>query len=87
MPTVSTAPVRPPFVDVASAGLPKDGDARAGYALLTQRSGGWEVKHRRVGFDVERVARDIAKCGMPDAARHVKVLRRHRYKQLDLAIP
>jgi predicted phosphodiesterase len=75
------------FVDVASAGLPKDGDPRAGYALLTQRSGGWEVKHRRVVFDVERVARDIMKSGMPGAARHVKVLRRHRYKQLDVAIP
>lgn len=75
------------FVDVASAGLPKDGDPRAGYALLTQRSGGWEVKHRRVAFDVERVARDIEKCGMPDAARHVRVLRRHRYKALDVAIP
>ena len=75
------------FIDVASAGLPKDGDPRAGYALLTQRSGGWQVKHRRVPFDVERVARDIAKCGMPDAARRIRVLRRHRYKQLDLAIP
>jgi predicted phosphodiesterase len=75
------------LVDVASAGLPKDGDPRAGYALFTKRSGGWEVKHRRVAFDVERVARDITKSGMPDAARHVKVLRRHRYKQLDVAIP
>ena len=75
------------FVNVASAGLPKDGDPRAGYALFTERSGGWEVKHRRVAFDVERVAHDILKSGMPDAARHVRVLRRHRYKQLDLAIP
>lgn len=75
------------LIDVASAGLPKDGDARAGYALLTQRSGGWEVKHRRVPFDVERVARDIERSGMPQAAKRVKVLRRHRYKQLDVAIP
>jgi predicted phosphodiesterase len=75
------------FVDVASAGLPKDGDARAGYALLTRRSGGWEVKHRRVVFDVERVVREIERSGMPEAAKRVKVLRRHRYKQLDVAIP
>ncbi len=75
------------FVNVASAGLPKDGDARAGYALLTERPGGWQVKHRRVDFDVDRVARDIAKSGMPEAARHIKILRRHRYKQLDVAIP
>ncbi|MGP6158975.1 MAG: hypothetical protein ACLPYS_15955 [Vulcanimicrobiaceae bacterium] len=43
------------LVNVSSAGLPKDGDARAAYAILTQRSGGWEVKHRRVAFDAEGV--------------------------------
>jgi putative phosphoesterase len=75
------------FVNVASAGLPKDGDPRAGYAILTQRSGGWQVKHRRVPFDVERVARDIAKSGMPDAEKRLRVLRRHRYKSIDERIP
>ena len=75
------------LVDVASAGLPKDGDARAGYALLTERSGGWQVKHRRVAFDVDAVERDIAKSGMPDAKKRINVLRRHRYKQLDERIP
>ncbi|MDQ2859033.1 MAG: metallophosphatase family protein [Candidatus Eremiobacteraeota bacterium] len=75
------------FVNVASAGLPKDGDERAGYALLTQRSGGWQVKHRRVPFDVERVAQDIAKSGMPDVKKRTSVLRRHRYKQIDERIP
>jgi predicted phosphodiesterase len=75
------------FVNVSSAGLPKDGDPRAGYALLTQRSGGWEVKHRRVSFDVERVVDDIEKSGMPSPRKRVRVLRRHRYKQLDERIP
>jgi predicted phosphodiesterase len=75
------------FVNVASAGLPKDGDARAGYAILTQRGDGWQVKHRRVEFDVEKVARDIEKSGMPGAKKRVNVLRRHRYKQLDERIP
>jgi predicted phosphodiesterase len=75
------------FVNVASAGLPKDGDPRAGYAILTQRSGGWEVKHRRVPFDVDRVAREIETSGMPDAKKRVNVLRRHRYKALDERIP
>jgi len=75
------------FVNVSSAGLPKDGDPRAGYALLTQRSGGWQIKHRRVPFDVERVAREIEKSGMPAAEKRVRVLRRHRYKQIDERIP
>jgi predicted phosphodiesterase len=75
------------FVNVASAGLPKDGDARAGYAILTQRPGGWQVKHRRVDFDVDKVARDIEKSGMPDVPKRIKVLRRGRYKQLTAGIP
>jgi predicted phosphodiesterase len=75
------------LVDVASAGLPKDGDPRAGYAILTRRPGGWEVKHRRVAFDVEKAVRDIERSGMPEAKKRVNVLRRHRYKQLDERIP
>jgi predicted phosphodiesterase len=75
------------FVCVASAGLPKDGDPRANYAILTQRSGGWEAKHRRVAFNVEKVARDIHKSGMPETKTRVKVLLRHRYKELTNVIP
>ena len=75
------------FVNVSSAGLPKDGDARAGYAIFTRRSGGWEVKHRRVPFDVENVVRDIEESGMPGREKRISVLRRHRYKKLDGPIP
>jgi len=75
------------LVNVASAGLPKDGDPRAVYAILTQRSGGWEVKHRRVPFNVDAVERDIVRAGMPDAKKRTNVLRRHRYKNLDERIP
>jgi predicted phosphodiesterase len=75
------------FVNVASAGLPKDGDPRVGYAILTQRSGGWQVKHRRVDFDVEKYAREIEKSGMPDTKKRLTVLRRHRYKAIDERIP
>ena len=75
------------LVNVSSAGLPKDGDPRAGYAILTQRSGGWEVKHRRVAYDVERVAREIERSGMPNVEKRVRVLRRHRYKQIDERVP
>ncbi len=75
------------LVDVSSAGLPKDGDPRAHYAILIERSGGWEVKSRRVPFDVERVADEIIREKMPDPGRLLKVLRRHRYKQIERAIP
>ncbi len=75
------------LVNVASAGLPKDGDPRAGYAILTERSGGWEVKHRRVAFDVKRVATQLRTCGIPQCDERINVLRRHRYKKLKTIIP
>jgi predicted phosphodiesterase len=70
------------FVNVASAGLPKDGDARAHYAILTQQNGGWSVRSRRVAFDVDRVEKQLRKSGMPGASERIDVLRKHRYKQL-----
>jgi putative phosphoesterase len=75
------------LVNVASAGLPKDGDPRAGYAIFTERDGGWQVKHRRVPFDVKKVATQLADCGIPESAELIATLRRHRYKQLKSLIP
>jgi len=75
------------LVNVASAGLPKDGDSRACYAIVTQRSGGWEIKHRRVAFDVKKVATQLADCGIPGSTELIATLRRHRYKRLKNSIP
>ena len=75
------------LANVASAGLPKDGDPRAGYAILTERTGGWQVKHRRVAFDVKRVATQLADCGIPESAELIATLRRHRYKRFKTLIP
>jgi putative phosphoesterase len=75
------------LVNVSSAGLPKDGDPRAAYALLIERPGGWEAKHRRVAFDVKKVATQLADSGIPDSADLISTLRRHRYKRLKTQIP
>ena len=75
------------LVNVASAGLPKDGDPRACYALFTQRDGGWQVKHRRVPFDVKKVATQLADCGIPGSDDLIATLRHHRYKRLKSHIP
>lgn len=75
------------LVNVSSAGLPKDGDSRASYAILTERGGGWQVKHRRVAFDVKKVATQLTDCGIPESAELIATLRRHRYKQLKHLIP
>jgi putative phosphoesterase len=75
------------LVNVASAGLPKDGDPRAGYAIFTEREGGWQVKHRRVAFDTKRVATQLVDCGIPESAELIATLRRHRYKGLKNLVP
>ncbi len=75
------------LVNVSSAGLPKDGDPRAHYAILTQRSGGWQVRSRRVDFDVEKTARDLERSGIPQLVKRRKVLERHRYKALGAIVP
>ncbi|HEV3090611.1 MAG TPA: metallophosphoesterase family protein [Candidatus Cybelea sp.] len=75
------------LVNVAAVGVPKDGDPRASYAILTERAGGWEVKHRRVPFDVKKVATQLSDSGIPESAELIATLRRHRYKQLKKIIP
>ena len=71
------------LVDVASVGIPKDGDPRASYALLTRRAGGWEVKLRRVAFDRDAYVRALESCGIPHPEQLVKVFERGRYPRLD----
>jgi putative phosphoesterase len=75
------------LVNVASCGLPKDGDARAGYAIFTEHASGWAVKHRRVDFDVKKVATQLADCGIPGNEELIATLRRHRYKRLKGFVP
>jgi predicted phosphodiesterase len=75
------------LVNVASAGLPKDGDPRVNYGLFTERAGGWEVKLRRVPFNVKKVARELEESGIPDLKERLRVLERHRYKELGATIP
>ena len=70
------------LVNVASAGLPKDGDPRAHYAILTRRAFGWEVASRRVAFDVAKVERQLRRSGIPDVEERIATLRRHRYPKL-----
>jgi predicted phosphodiesterase len=67
------------LTDVASAGLPKDGDPRAHYAILSKRSGGWEIQSRRVVFDVDKVAKQLEKSGHPDVHERLATLRGARY--------
>lgn len=54
------------FVNVGSAGKPKDGDPRACWALVETLSDGVNVEIRRVAYDVEKVAQAILDSDLPD---------------------
>lgn len=51
------------FINVGSAGKPKDGDPRACWALIDTVSG--EVAFRRVAYDVEAAARAVEASDLP----------------------
>ena len=55
------------FVNTGSVGRPKDGDARAGYALLIiDGAGSIAVEHVRVPYDVARATDAIRQSDLPD---------------------
>ncbi len=54
------------FVNCGSVGKPKDGDARAAFAIFDLDAAG-EVRAsiERVPYDAEAVAREVAAAGLP----------------------
>jgi predicted phosphodiesterase len=55
------------FVNTGSVGRPKDGDPRAGYAILTIGTGGpIAVEHIRVPYDVSRASDAVRRSELPD---------------------
>jgi putative phosphoesterase len=54
------------FVNCGSVGKPKDGDPRAAFANLTATAAGVEASIRRVEYDAEGVAREVAAAGLPE---------------------
>jgi putative phosphoesterase len=54
------------FVNCGSVGKPKDGDARAGFAVLGSNSNGVDVEIVRVAYDAEGVAAEMREVGLPE---------------------
>jgi putative phosphoesterase len=54
------------FVNCGSVGKPKDGDARACFAVLEQNSDGVAVSIERAAYDALAVAREMRTVGLPD---------------------
>jgi len=53
------------LIDVASVGLPMDGDLRAAYAILEWDGSSWRGEHHRVFYDLPVVTRQMITGGMP----------------------
>jgi predicted phosphodiesterase len=53
------------FVNTGSVGRPKDGDPRAGYAIVSVDEAGVGVEFVRIAYDVEEAARGIVGAGLP----------------------
>ena len=67
------------LVNVASVGLSMDGDPRAAYSVLTWAGGGWQMAQYRVEYNVQRVARDMRRGGLPRGGHFAERLLAARY--------
>jgi len=64
-------------INTGSVGLPFDGDPRASYVVIDQRSSGdYKVEFRRVAYDVDAVVRQLVTRRHPAAAVQTYNLRR-----------
>lgn len=54
------------FINTGSVGRPKDGDPRAGYALVTVNGDSLTVEFIRIDYDVERAADAIVASDLPN---------------------
>jgi predicted phosphodiesterase len=67
------------LADVASTGLPRDGDQRAVYAVLSWANGAWQAQHYRVLYPVPVVAHELRRCGIPRGKHYAERLVRATY--------
>ncbi len=65
--------------DIASVGLPRDGDPRSAYGIAEWTNGKWQLQHRRVAYDVDAVAADMRASGMPNVEKQIGILKSARY--------
>jgi diadenosine tetraphosphatase ApaH/serine/threonine PP2A family protein phosphatase len=54
------------FLNCGSVGKPKDGDPRAGFAVLSENGDGVGVDLPRVPYDADAVAVEMRSAGLPD---------------------
>lgn len=70
------------LADISSVGLPKDGDPRAGYGVLTWEGGEWRVEQRRVPYPLDEVVAQLRDANPPGVDELIHTLQRARYPNL-----
>ncbi len=68
------------IADVASAGIPRDGDLRAAYGIFTYTPRGWRVQIRRVRYQVRKATQAISARKVPGAPLLIHKLVEARYR-------
>jgi predicted phosphodiesterase len=68
------------LADVASAGIPRDGDVRPAYGLFTWTPRGWRVQIRRVRYSVRRETQALTARRVPGGSLLVHKLLEARYR-------
>ena len=73
------------LANIASVGLPKDGDRRASYGVLWWQGDGWGVEQRRVEYAVDEVVAQLRAADPPGAPQLIRQLLRARYPNMAAA--
>src|SRR6185369_1615522 len=68
------------IADVASAGIPRDGDLRPAYGLFTFTPKGWRVQIRRVRYQVRKATQAITARHVPGGPLLIHKLVEARYR-------
>jgi predicted phosphodiesterase len=68
------------LADVASAGIPRDGDLRPAYGVFTWTPRGWRVQIRRVRYAVKRATEVLQQRRVPGAPLLVHKMLEGRYR-------
>jgi len=66
--------------DVASAGIPRDGDLRPAWGLFTFNNRGWRVQIRRVRYAVRHATQSLQQLKVPGASLLIHKMLEARYR-------
>jgi predicted phosphodiesterase len=69
------------IADVASAGIPRDGDLRPAWGMFTYTPRGWRVQIRRVRYPVRRATQALTDRKVPGAPLLIHKMVEARYRQ------